>query len=136
MGQSGQYNYGRCIARRDTAAAQLAAIEFTRSAMHCIYLLNRAYMPYYKWCFRGLKNLVILSRIADDLEYLISSGNTPDEASKKAETIENICSDIAKELTAQNLLSSSTCEMEQLSYALNDTIADSSIRNLNIIYGV
>lgn len=136
MGQSGQYNYGRCIARNDTAAAQLAVIEFTQSALHGIYLLNRAYMPYYKWCFRGLKGLPILSGLANDLEYLISSGNAPDETAKKAEIIDKICSNISKELGVQGLLKFETCEMERLAYSLNDTITDSNIRNLNILYGV
>ena len=41
MGQAGQYNYSRCISRGDTAAAQLAAIEFVKSAMSAIFLINK-----------------------------------------------------------------------------------------------
>ena len=51
MGQSGQYNYGRCLSRGETGAAQLAVSEFVRSAMNCIFLLNKKYIPYYKWSF-------------------------------------------------------------------------------------
>ena len=54
MAQSGQYNYGRCASRGETAAAQLAAFEFVKSALHVIFLLNCTYMPYYKWSFRAL----------------------------------------------------------------------------------
>ena len=78
MAQSGQYNYNRCILRGNTAAAQMAVFEFTKSALHTIYLLNRTYMPYYKWSFRGLEGLPILGDLTGDLEYLISSGNSTD----------------------------------------------------------
>ena len=136
MGQSGQYNYSRCIARGDTAAAQLAAVEFVKSTLHCIYLLNRAYMPYYKWSFKGLKNLATLGNLADDMEYLISSGNTPHEFKQKSQTIERICAEVSSVLQAQGLTDLKLSELEQQSYALNNTIADNRIRNLHILYGV
>ena len=135
IGQAGQYNYSRCIARGETAAAQLAVFEFTQSALHSIYLLNRAYMPYYKWHFRGLKTLR-LSALAQDLEFLISSGNTPNEAAEKADKIEQICAAIADELQTQGLTDLQSAEMESLSYALNDTITDHNIRNRHILSGV
>ena len=56
MAQSGQYNYGRCMRRGDTVAAMLALDEFVRQAISMVYLLNRTYMPYYKWMFRGMEN--------------------------------------------------------------------------------
>lgn len=136
MGQAGQYNYSRCITRGDTAAAQLAAFEFTKSALHSIFLLGRAYMPYYKWSFRALKELPRLSNLAENLEYLISSGNTDREAKQKAETIERICAAVADELRLQQLTDLQNAELEQQAYALNDTIADGNIRNAHILYGV
>lgn len=136
MGQAGQYNYSRCIARGDTAAAQLAVFEFAQSALHSIYLLNRAYMPYYKWSFRGLKGLPRLGELATALEALISSGNTPREAGEKTESIERICAAVADELRAQSLTDLKNGEMEQQAYALNDTITDHNIRNLHILHCV
>ncbi len=136
MGQAGQYNYPRCIARGETAAAQLAVFEFVQSALHIIYLLNHAYMPYYKWCFRGLQHLPRLGELAKDLEYLISSGNADQTAQQKAEKLEEICQKTADELCAQNLTTLHSNEMEPLAYALNDTIADHNIRNLHILHGV
>lgn len=136
MGQAGQYNYSRCIARGETGAAQLAAFEFVQSALHTIYLLNKTYMPYYKWSFRGLKNLSCLQELARDLEYLISSGNTAGEAEKKTALIEKICAAVAGELQAKHLTTLQTPELEQQAYALNDTISDHNIRNLHILQGV
>ena len=54
MAQSGQYNYRRCLAHGETGAAQLACDELVRSTMHAVFLLNRAYMPFYKWAFRAM----------------------------------------------------------------------------------
>ena len=136
MGQAGQYNYGRCVARGETAAAQLAVFEFVQSALHSIYLLNRAYMPYYKWSFRGLQALSRLNTLAEDLEYLISSGNTPREAECKTARIEQICTAIAEELQTQGLTDLQNAELEQQAYAVNDTVTDHTIRNLHILYGV
>ena len=136
MAQSGQYNYHRCIARQETAAAQLAIFEFVQSALHCIYLLNRAYMPYYKWSFRGLQALSSLGALAQDLEYLISSGNTAPETEKKAAIIEDVCAAVAGELRAQQLTSLPTAELEQQAYTVNDTVTDHNIRNAHILYGV
>lgn len=132
MGQAGQYNYGRSIARGETGAAQLAVFEFVQSAIHGIYLLNRAYMPYYKWCFRGLRELPRLSNLAEPLEQLISSDNRHPE--QKTAIIEEICATVAKEV--QPLTGLSTPEMEPQAYALNDTISDHNIRNLHILQGI
>lgn len=136
MGQAGQYNYGRSIARGETAAAQLAIFEFVQSALHSIYLLNCAYMPYYKWSFRGLRELSRLSELAAPLETLISSGNTPAEAKQKLHLIEAVCAAVAGELRAQSLTDLQNAEMEQQAYAVNDTVTDHHIRNQHILYGV
>jgi len=136
MGQSGQYNYPRCIKRGDTAAAQMAAFEFTQSALHCLYLINHAYTPYYKWCFRGLRDLPLLSDTAGVLEHLISSGNLPAEAKEKAGEIEGICQRIARTLQEENLCEKGSDEMEHLAYMVNDAVSDSNLRNLHILYGV
>lgn len=136
MGQSGQYNYGRCVSRGDTAAAQLAVFEFVKSALQVIYLLNRAYMPYYKWSFKGLKNLSSLGDLAADLEFLMSSGNSSAEAERKAEIIENVCKRVGDELRAQGLTEVGGAEMEPQAYAVNEKIADHSIRTMHILSGV
>lgn len=136
MAQSGQYNYCRCIRRGETAAAQLAVGEFVNSALKVIFLLNRKYIPYYKWSFRALRELTVLSCLYDELEYLISSGNTQSEAEKKQEIIESVSACIADELRAQALTRLVTNELERQAYAVNDKIKDANIRNLNVLYAV
>ena len=136
MGQAGLYNYERCLKRGETAAAQLSVFEFSQSAMHCVFLLNRAYMPYYKWSFKALRALPLLGELSKDFQYLISSGNQETEAPKKLKIIEKICEKIADELRNGGLTKFATSEMEPLAYAINDTIPDPTLRNLNILYGV
>lgn len=135
MGQAGQYNYSRCMARGETAAAQLAVFEFVQSALHVIYLLNRTYMPYYKWSFRGVSTLSRLGDLAQDLEYLISTGNTPAQAQKKQETIEAVCAAVAEVLRTDGLTDLQNTELEQQAYGVNNTIADHNVRNLHILQG-
>lgn len=136
MAQSGQYNYGRCIKRGETAAAQLAAAEFVNTALKVIFLLNKKYMPYYKWTFRALRELERLNGLYDDLEYLISSGNNEKEAEEKQTIIESVSAQVIAELSAQKLTRVDSPELERHAYSVNDMIKDPEIRNQNILYAV
>lgn len=136
MGQSGQYNYRRCVSRGETAAAQLAVAEFTKSALNVIFLINKKYIPYYKWSFHALKDLPVLSSLYESLEYLISSGNGEGEVLKKERMIEKVCVHIISELKAQHLTQFVGTQMEAHAYAVNNKIIDGEIRNLHILYGV
>lgn len=136
MAQSGQYNYGRCIKRGETAAAQLAVAEFVNTALKVIFLLNKKYMPYYKWTFRALRELEKLNGLYDDLEHLISSGNNEKEAEEKQAMIESISAQVIAELSAQKLTRVDSPELERHAYSVNDMIKDPEIRNQNILYAV
>lgn len=136
MAQSGQYNYNRCISRGDTAAAQLAVFEFVKSAMSVIFLLNKKYMPYYKWSFRALTEMENNFDSAQKLEFLMTSGNDSKMAKNKAEIIEKLCTNIVKELNKQGISNSSTTELEQQAYSVNNSISDNEIRNEHIFYAV
>lgn len=136
MGQSGQYNYSRCISRGDTAAAQLAVFEFVKSALNVIFLLNKHYVPYYKWSFRALSELPLLSSLYRELEYLISSGNSQLDSKEKKNVIEKICADIISELRSQGLTESDVSNIESHAYEVNNRIDNGEIRNLHILYAV
>ena len=136
MGQAGQYNYKRCISRGETAAAQLAAFEFVKSALNVIFLLNKTYMPYYKWSFRALRDIPEFSSLSLSLEYLISSGNEEKEATEKSNLIEKTCADIIYEVKKQGYSDFSGDSAEGHAYAVNNEITDSEIRNLHILFAV
>lgn len=136
MAQSGQYNYERCIRRNEKGAGQLAIFEFVKNALSVIYLLNKKYEPFYKWVYRGLRDLPILSELEFSLTGLTELGNSKKEASEKIEIIEDIAHMILDELRNQGLSSATCNNFETHAYSVQDKIKDASIRNLNILEGV
>ncbi len=136
MAQAGQYNYLRCLKHGEPAAAQLAVSEFVKSCMEAIFLLNRAYAPYYKWSFRALRQLPKLALTAEMLEYLLTTGNDPELAESKYDMIESTASDIIDELQEQGLTKAICGDLEKHAYSVDDGIEDGDVRNLNILYAI
>ena len=136
MAQAGQYNYRRCLNHGETGAAQLAAGEFVNALMRTVFLLNGAYMPYYKWSFRAMRALPKLSLLAETAEYLISTDNEPALAESKLDMIEDAAADVIDELNAQGLTKAICGDLEKHAYSVNDSIADGGIRNLHILAAV
>lgn len=136
MEQAGQYNYHRCLAHGESAAAQLAVGEFVDATLHTVFLLNRVYMPYYKWSFRALREQNLLSSLAQPLEYLLSTGNDSALSADKEVVIEKMASDIIQELQNQGLTNAVCLDLEKHAYSVNDSIRDASIRNWNIFAAI
>ena len=159
MGQSGQYNYRRCLQHGETAAAQLAAVEFVKSTMAAVFLLNDVYQPYYKWCFRAMRALPKLALTAELLEYLLTTDNEPDTAEEKSRVMEGIAADVIGELREQGLLGELReqgltgtdvnretqgrgltgavgADLEKYAYMVNDMISDAQVRNMHILAAV
>ncbi len=125
MGQAGQYNFSRCLAHGERAAARLAAHEFVRAALSALFLLERRYQPYYKWSFRALRELPQASSLAQPLETLLTGGGI--------EEIERVSAAVAAMVRDQQLSDVPDDELERHAYAVNDRIRDASIRNLHIL---
>ncbi len=136
MGQSGQYNYDRCLAHGETGAAQLAAVEFVRSAMSAVFLLNRRYQPYYKWRFRALRGLERLGELAAPLEELLTTGNDHDIAKRKTALIESVCAKVLSLVCEQGLSDAAGADLERHAYAVNTLVQDSELRNLHVLAAV
>ena len=136
MAQSGQYNYLRCIRHGEQAAAQLAVAEFVKSGMSAIFLLNKVYQPYYKWCFRAMRALPKLALNAELMEWLITTNNEPTMQEEKYNVIEGIAQDVIDELHEQELTEAVCDDLEKHAYSVNDGIRDGLVRNMNILAGV
>lgn len=136
MGQSGQYNYRRCLAHGEPAAAQLAAVEFVKSTMAAVFLLNDVYQPYYKWSFRAMRALPLLPFTAELLEYLLTTDNEEAVSAEKYRVIEDIAADVIGELRRQGLTQAVCADLEKHAYSVNDRIADTDIRNAHILAAV
>lgn len=137
MAQSGQYNYLRCIRHGETGAAQLACLNFAENAIHAAHLLQKRYMPYYKWAFRSLRGLGDFgAELADDLEGLITAGNDAETAESKYFVVEDIAARVIDRLMDDGLTQANCGDLEKHAYSVNDGVADGALRNLHILSGV
>lgn len=136
MGQSGQYNYRRCLLHGETGAAQLAVAEFVKSAMHAIFLLNRRYEPYYKWSFRAMRALPLLSAEADSLEFLLCTDNGEEMAEEKYYAMEDLAARVITVLQDQGLTQAVCGDLEKHAYSVNDGIRNSELRTRHILSAV
>ena len=134
MKQTGIYNYQRCLDHNETGAAQMAIYQYVKATINVIFLLNKVYMPYYKWQFRYLKDLKILSELSSVLEYLISIDNSNKDAKK--EMIEDINNMILDEIKKQNLSKEFCYDLENNAFSINNKISNEQIRNLDILYAL
>lgn len=129
MAQSGQYNYPRILKRHDVVAAGCALYEFVNAAMSMAYLLNKQYMPFYKWAFRGLRDLPKVPQMHSKLEALCTSTNT----AKNVELIEDICTDIRDEWRLQGIADGPSDFLITYCADITSKIQDSHLRSLHIM---
>ena len=135
MAQAGQYNFARCIDRKENGAAQFAVFDFVKNAIGTVYLLNNSYTPYYKWAFRGMRDLPLLSSLEEPLTFLLETGNSPAEASGKREMIEDIAAVIIAEYRAQGLSDATCNNLSTHANSITDKIKDVSVRSLHLLDG-
>ncbi len=136
MAQAGQYNYARLVERGETGAAQLAVFEYVRHAISTIYLLNNRYEPFYKWAYRGMRDLPILGNLELSLVGLTELDNAPSYASTKLEIIEDVAKLIIAEYHNQGITEATCLNLEQHAYSIQDHIKNNTLRNLHIMEGI
>ena len=118
-------------------AAQLACVEFVNAAMKVNFLLQDRYMPYYKWSFRALRELVGTEKLSEKLSFLLFGDNRDNTvAERKYDKIEEIASETITELQDRQLTEAICGDLEKHAYSVNDKIADSTVRNMNILIAV
>lgn len=136
MAQSGQYNYFRCISRREFVAAQCAETEFINTAISMVFLLNKQYRPFYKWMHRKLKDLPILGEITWKLcSDLVTAHETESGYmifERKNNIIEEICQNIIDELKKQNLTHSDSTFLLDHGPEVQSKIQDKRIKDMNV----
>ncbi len=135
MAQTGQYNYPRCLSHGEEGAAILALAEFVKCAAQTIFLLNRKHCPYFKWTFRALRELPVMSDLADPLEFLLTADNDNQGSKVKTEIVEDIAHAVIKELDVQNLAHLEGNYLEPFGFALQKQIKNAELRNMHILVG-
>ena len=129
--QAGQYNYSRCLKHGETVAAELALRNFAEAAMSLAYLLNRRYMPFYKWAHRGLSGLERLPEMSGLISRLFGRASQ----AEKEERIEEICGLLLEELIEQELCLPGDSFLLAHTDEVTRGICDEQIRSLPVQAG-
>lgn len=146
ISQSGQYNFARSMFRQDTVAASLALSSFISNTIELIYLINNRYCPYYKWAFKGLKNLDQLSQLSIPIEKLTklpldaSSYQNKDPHQLNFDDphiglIEEICKEIVKFLIQNKWTNHFDNYLETHIEQILNLIQNETIKNKHIMEG-
>lgn len=141
MAQAGQYNYNRCLDRKDEVAAYFALGLFMKNAISAIYLLNGRYMPFYKWAYYGMKDLRILKELQPLLTALAASrrgvayvdaGAQEEKAYDARVLIEAVCGEIQKECVRQGILDQPVDFLDPAVAVLQEKLTDNTLRMLPV----
>lgn len=127
-GQSGQYNYARCLRHGEPVAALLALAEFIRSAQAAVFALNRRYRPYYKWADRAMSELPVLGK---ELSPMLRALTVQD--GRTSERIEEISAALIRELRAQELSDAEDDYLLTHGASVQTHIADDELRALPLM---
>ncbi len=136
ISQSGQYNLMRCLKRGDDIAAILSVSRFTEAVLSMAHLLNRRYMPFYKWSYMGAKDLEKLKKPVELLPELkkIFLLETRDRENFVFDITESICEEIAKELVLQGFSHCDDSFLQEHIPHIMAGIKDEKIRKLPAHY--
>lgn len=134
--QAGQYNFPRSVKRGDIGAAGLCLSEFIRHAVSVVYLLNNVYEPYYKWAYRGMRDLPRLPSVEDTLVGLSDLTSSPADMRLTCEIIDDIARIFSDVLREEGLSDVRENNLAGQAYAVTATIADGVIRNMHIMEGI
>ena len=132
IAQTGQYNLSRCALRGDFVTFRTVLSRFNDEVIGLVFLLNRVFMPYYKWAYRRMTELPILGaeigRELYDLALLSGSGS---EVLKNQEAcVSRICCALIGELQRQGLASSEDWFMATHGAEVQSKITDAFLINL------
>jgi len=132
IAQSGQYNFQRCLKRREYFALHYTETKFCHDVISLVFLLNRKYCPYFKWMHRALHALPILG---ESLHLTISQLLTMTAHEEKVAIIEEICDTLISELRSQGLSDANSSFLLDHGPIVQSKIKDSALRQKNVWVG-
>ena len=127
--QYGQYNYSRCIKHGEPGAVRLAIDGFCQNVAYSVFYLNRRHPPFYKWLFRGMRQLESGAPIASELETLLVTID-PQEC---AAMIEKISSHLLRLLKDAGYTYGSGNYLEPHAYRIAQKIRDRELSAMHIM---
>ena len=127
LAQTGQYNLGRCLKRGHTVSAFTTVGKFVDEAIGLVFLLNRAYKPYYKWQFPAMEKLPLLAGEAGPLlERLTAAGDW----NARQECVDALCALFAAELRKEGLSDAMDWFLAAHGQAVQATVRDPLLSQL------
>ena len=132
IAQFGQYNFERCLKRKEYFAAQYAETKFCADAISLIFLLNKKYTLFFKWMHRALGELPILgewTRLK-----IVRLVGTADYEEKWA-IIEEVCREIIHTLQDQGLTDSKSDFLLEHGPSVQNRIGNDQLRQRNVWIG-
>lgn len=132
LGQSGQYNVPRCLKRAERFGAHYALTKFAADFISAIFLLNRRYMPFYKWMHTAVRDLEIMGRWTySQVAGLIEPGDISD----KIDRIERMSTVLIVELQRQGLTDGKSDFLVDHGPEVQARIIDPGLRERNVWVG-
>ncbi|MFZ3171104.1 MAG: DUF4037 domain-containing protein [Carboxydocellales bacterium] len=132
IAQFGQYNFMRCVKRKEYVAAAYAEAKFCADVISLVFLLNREYKPFFKWMHRAMSNLPILGEFVytavDDIV-------TTADYAQKYSLIEAICAAIIVEFQHQGLSESASDFLLDHGPVIQQRIKNPDLRARNVMVG-
>jgi len=131
-GQAGQYNYQRSLRRNELCAAHQAEAKFIEAALSLVFLLNRTYMPFYKWAHRAVQPLDILGEYAYDTVLRLVECHSPQE---KGQLIEEFSQKLIEQLREQGLTESTSDFLPDHGPEIQAKIGDEELKSFKLTVG-
>ena len=136
IAQTGQYNYMRCIRRREYVAAAWHEVKFVSDLISLVFLLNRQYRPFPKWMHRAMQSLPILGKALYDLllELVTTNEGTTGQTGyeEKGRLMEEMCQLVIKELRQEGLSDSPSDFLLDHGPVVQRHIQDPQIRAIDV----
>jgi hypothetical protein len=129
--QSGQYNYARSLRRNADYSAFQSLSKFCEDALSLVFLLNKRYMPFYKWAFTAASSLPILGSY---VSHAINNIIQEKDSQKRVTLIEMISMKLIEELIKQNLSDSKSDFLVDHGHRVHEMIQDENLKKLDILW--
>ena len=132
LAQFGQYNFQRCLKRKEFFSARYAETKFYADAISMVFLLNKRYTPFFKWMHRALIDLPIMGKwLHEKIQQMIETG----DYEEKTDLIEQVAGGIVSQLRIQNLSESDSPFLLDHGPQVQQKIKDDDLRNRNVWVG-
>lgn len=135
MAQAGQYNAIRSLQREEVGAVLFSISNFCSAAISLTFLLNKRYMPYYKWAHHAVKMLPVMGSITySTVQQLTQIAlNQPQAVDTVFEIIETHCCETRMALNRLGLTQSNDNWLMSQAHEIQAQISVPELRAMSVL---